>query len=108
MGNTVCSMGIRATDNNWSFQDIAVIQNQRTGKCELYANGVQIFSEFEQAGISAKLSSDNTKVHVSVPNCAKQLPLVMFFKCQNVADRFMIRFDIMHGMNLRPTSHGLY
>ena len=107
IGNIISSMGVRATDNSGSCQNISVIQDQISGKCELYASGVQITGEYELAGISAKLSSDSTKVHVSVPNCAERLPLVMLFKCQNVADRFMIRFDIMHGVSLRPTSHGL-
>ena len=106
MGNIISSMGIRATDNNGTCQDVSVFQNQTSGLCELYANGDKIFGEYTHAGVSAKLRKGNTMVRVSVPNC-EQLPLIMWVKCEKVSNQFMIRFDIMRGVNLRPTSHGL-
>lgn len=104
-GNIISSMGIRAVDNVGSCQNIAVVQNQTTGKCELSVNSNQM-SEYDQNGVSARLRHNNEKVRISVPNC-DQLNLVLVVKCQTVAGQHMIRFDVVRGVNLRPTSHGL-
>ena len=104
-GNIISAFGIRAVDNSGSScTNIEVSQNQTTGYCELRVNGVQT-PAYSMNGISATLRS-SYKARVSVPNC-EQLPLVMWIKCRNVQDQFMMRFDIMRGVNLRPTSHGL-
>ena len=105
MGNIISSMGIRATDEAGSCQNIAVVQNQVSGKCELYVNGAQV-SDYQQEGVSARLRNSDTKVRVSVPNCDR-LNLVLVVKCQIVTGQYMIRFDVVRGVNLRPTSHGL-
>ena len=104
-GNIISSMGIRATDSAGSCQNIAVVQNQATGRCELSVNGLQM-TEYQQNGIGARLRNGGTKVRVSVPNC-EQLNLVLVVRCQTVSNQHMIRFDVVRGVNLRPTSHGL-
>ena len=106
MGNIISSVGIRATDSEGNCQNIAVVQNQVTGLCELSVNGLSDVVEFQNAGISAQLRHGGRKVRVSVPNC-EQLPLVLVVRCQTVSDQHMIRFDVVRGVNLRPTSHGL-
>ena len=104
-GNIISAFGIRAVDNSGSScTDIEVIQNQTTGYCELRVDGVQT-SAYSMNGISASLRSFY-KARVSVPNC-EQLPLVMWIKCRNIQDQFMMSFDVKRGVNLRPTSHGL-
>ncbi len=103
--NIISSMGVRATDDAGSCQNIAVIQNQQSGKCELYVNGAQT-STYQQDGVSARLKNSDTKVRVSVPNC-EFINLVLVIRCQTISETHMIRFDVVRGVNLRPTSHGL-
>ena len=105
MGNIISSVGIRAKHSTGSCSNIAVVQNQTTGRCELSVNGVRM-SDYHQDGISAQLRHGDRKARVSVPNC-EQLPLVLVVRCQTISGQHMIRFDVTRGANLRPTSHGL-
>ena len=66
-------------------------------------NGNPVVDSFYSNGIRVRRLLN--RVRISVPNCENK-NLVMMVTCQNRPEP-MIRFDIMRGLNLKPTSHGL-
>ena len=98
-GNIINTIGVRAVaDNNVCYN----IRVDLVG-CMASVNGNPVVDSFYSSGIRVRRLLN--RVRISVPNCENK-NLVMMVTCQNRPEP-MIRFDIMRGLNLKPTSHGL-
>ena len=106
--NIVDSIGVLAYD-----QGICVNIGVSLKNCQASVNGANV-SRYNNNGISVR--SFNNRVRISVPNCAPT-DLVMWVFCTSgrtedpytwkYYDFDFIRFVVMRGLNLDPTSHGL-
>ena len=106
--NIVDSIGVLAYD-----QGICVNIGVSLKNCQASVNGANV-SRYNNNGISVR--SFNNRVRISVPNCAPT-DLVMWIFCTSgkTEDPYtwkyyefdFIRFVVMRGLNLDPTSHGL-
>ena len=106
--NIVDSIGVLAYD-----QGICVNIGVSLKNCQASVNGANV-SRYNNNGIFVR--SFNNRVRISVPNCAPT-DLVMWVFCTSgrtedpytwkYYDFDFIRFVVMRGLNLDPTSHGL-
>ena len=107
--NIVDSIGVLAYD-----QGICVNIGVSLKNCQASLNGANVSRRYNNNGISVR--SFNNRVRISVPNCAPT-DLVMWVFCTSgrTEDPYtwkyyefdFIRFVVMRGLNLDPTSHGL-
>ena len=107
--NIVDSIGVQAYD-----QGICVNIGVSLKNCQATVNGANVSRRYNNNGISVR--SFNNRVRISVPNCAPT-DLVMWVFCTSgrTEDPYtwkyyefdFIRFVVMRGLNLDPTSHGL-
>ena len=107
--NIVDSIGVLAYD-----QGICVNIGVSLKNCQASVNGANVSRRYNNNGISVR--SFNNRVRISVPNCAPT-DLVMWVFCTSgrtedpytwkYYDFDFIRFVVMRGLNLDPTSHGL-
>ena len=107
--NIVDSIGVQAYD-----QGICVNIGVSLKNCQATVNGANVSRRYNNNGISVR--SFHNRVRISVPNCAPT-DLVMWVFCTSgrtedpytwkYYDFDFIRFVVMRGLNLDPTSHGL-
>ena len=98
-GNIISQVGVRAVGDSGQCYNVRV---DLTG-CATSVDGSPVTSSFNESGIRVRRTLN--RVRISVPNCENK-NLVMVVTCSLLPEP-MIRFDIMRGLNLRPTSHGL-
>lgn len=108
--NIINSIAVTAEGNSGNCRDIRVdldgcaasVSPPGRGNLVTLGSG----GTLQEDGISVRQYSD--RVRIAVPNC-DQAMLVMYVVCQRSAAESpdMIRFSIVRGVNLRPTSHGL-
>ena len=98
-GNIISQVGVRAVGDSGQCYNVRV---DLTG-CALSVDGIPMNTTFDEDGIRVRRTLN--RVRISVPNCENK-NLVMVVTCSFLPEP-MIRFDIMRGLNLRPTSHGL-
>ena len=96
--NRISSIGVHAVtgDNATPCVDI---QTDLAG-CTTNINGTTVIMSKTVGNIHVR--KYNHRWRVSVPNCERP-HAVMWITC----DQDMLRFDVVRGSNLRPTSHGL-
>ena len=97
--HVVDEVAIRAVDTDGNCINIRV---ERNG-CITYVNGVATDSYFV-AGVN--ISAVGSRTVVNIPNCG-DIDLEMEIICENVNGIDMLRFEVMRGINLKETSHGL-
>lgn len=103
--HVIDEIAIRAVDNAGDCIDILVDRNGCTASInrisfdisEVYStNGITVFGRTPRGdGVS-----------ISVPNC-NDMDLEMEVVCETMNGIDMLRFEVMRGLNLRETSHGL-
>ena len=98
-GNIISQVGVRAVGDSGQCYNVRV---DLTG-CEASVDGNSVASSFDDDGIRVRRTLN--RVRISVPNCENK-NLIIVVTCSLLPEP-MIRFDIMRGLNLRPTSHGL-
>ena len=111
--NVVNTIGIKAAV---MVNGSKMCYNIRVGpdNCQVTLNDVDVSTKRQLYGIS--IHEFNNRVRIAVPNCGKTT-LVMWIFCMdgttedlNTNQVFpfrMMRFVVMRGLNLAPTSHGL-
>ena len=103
--NFISDIGIRAVDMNRNCIDIRVSVAQNcTPEIRRGNDDIIVTSRFDGGRVSVRKSGP--LVRISVPNCGSR-QLVMSVRCREVNAQPQLRFDIMRGANLSPTSHGL-
>ena len=103
--NVIVEVGVTAVDALGNCINIRVsVKNECVP--EIIQGGQDVSAvRYENAGVFVRRVGRG-RVRVSVPNCAN-VQLVMWIMCSNVSGQPQMRFDIMRGFNLDPTSHGL-
>ena len=98
--HVIDQIAIRAVDNANDCIDILVDRNG----CVASVNSETLATTYNTGGVTVSIV-DN-RVIVGVPNCG-DLDLEMEIVCETINGVEMIRFEVMRGLNLRETSHGL-
>ena len=94
-------IAIRAVNNLENCVNILV---ERNG-CTITIDDVILDSDSYSVG-GITVTRVGRRITVSVPNCVDQ-DLEMEIICENMNGLDMLRFEVMRGLNLRETSHGL-
>ena len=99
--HVVDQIAVRAVDNAGNCINILVDRNG----CSTSVNSETITAAYDADGVTVRPAASNTVV-VGVPNCG-DFDLEMEVVCETTNGVEMIRFEVMRGLNLRETSHGL-
>ena len=105
-GNVIGAVGIRAADSAGNCHNIEVRMSPAGSGSGLVVS----VDGSEVSGVarvdSAQVRRYRNRVRVSVPNC-ELVDLVMWVMLVEMGGQDMVKFVIMRGANLTPTSHGL-
>ena len=99
-GNIISQVGVRTVGDSGQCYNIRV---DLTG-CVATVDGTPVANSYEMDNIQVQRTLN--LVRISVPNCEDESNLIMDVTCSDNPEP-MIRFNIVRGLNLRPTSHGL-
>ena len=88
-GNIISRIGVRAVPNSGLCKNVRV----ELDGCRAFIDDTEVIGRGRR-----RMSKYG--------GCAN-LRLVLLVMCQNISGQTMLRFVITHGLNLRPTSHGL-
>ena len=97
--NFIKRIGVLAVDNNGDCQRITVDSDGCSASVDTLT-GSQVVP-YNAAGVSVRKSGNHFRI--AVPNCELQ-DLVVWVICESTS---ALKFVIMRGFNLQPTSHGL-
>ena len=103
-GNVIGSVGVRAADSAGNCHNIEVRLSQSGSSLDAFIDGNEVSSVTRVDSVQVRRYSN--RVRVSVPNC-ELVDLVMWVMLVEMSGQAMIKFVIMRGVNLTPTSHGL-
>ena len=98
--HVINQIAIRTVDNSNNCIDILVDRNG----CAASVDSETLTGSYNTGGVS--VSMVDNRVVVGVPNCG-ELELEMEIVCETTNGVEMLRFEVMRGLNLRSTSHGL-
>ena len=99
--HVVDEIAIRAVNNLGNCVNILVEKNG----CTITIDDVILDSDSYSVG-GITVTRVGKRITVIVPNCDDQ-DLEMEIICENMNGLDMLRFEVMRGLNLRETSHGL-
>ena len=99
-------MGIRVADSAGNCYNVEVRSSSPGSNYDLdaFVDGQPVFGVARVDSVQVRRYSN--RVRVSVPNC-ELVDLVMWVMVVEMRGENMIKFVIMRGVNLSPTSHGL-
>ena len=105
-GNVIGSVGIRAADSAGNCHNVEVRFSSPGSNYDLdvFVDGQPVFGVARVDSVQVRRYSN--RVRVSVPN-GELVDLVMWVMVVEMRGENMIKFVIMRGVNLSPTSHGL-
>lgn len=105
-GNIISAVGIRAADSDGNCHTIEVRLSQpgSSSPIEVLVNNVPVSGVTQTDAIRVRTYSN--RVRISVPNC-ELVDLVMWVMHMEMGGQDMLKYVIMRGCNLAPTSHGL-
>ena len=105
-GNIIGAIGIRAADSDGNCHNIEVRLSEpgSSSPLEVLVNGVEVSGATQIDTVRLRKYSD--RVRIAVPNC-ELVDLVMWVMYMEVGGQDRLKFVIMRGCNLAPTSHGL-
>ena len=103
-GNVIGSVGVRAADSAGNCHNIEVRLSQSGSSLDAFVDENEVSSVTRVDSVQVRRYSN--RVRVSVPNC-ELVDLVMWVMLVEMSGQAMIKFVIMRGVNLTPTSHGL-
>ena len=97
-GNIIGAVGVRAADSAGNCHNIEVRFSQSGSGLDAFVDGEEVSS--------VQVRRYSNRVRISVPNC-ELVDLVMWVMMVEMRGQNLIKFVIMRGVNLAPTSHGL-
>jgi len=97
--NFIQRVGVLAVDNNGDCQRIIVDSDGCSASVNAMTGSQAV--PYNAAGVSVRKSANHFRI--AVPNCELQ-DLVVWVVCEPTS---ALKFVIMRGSNLQPTSHGL-
>ena len=105
-GNIIGSVGIRAADSDGNCHTIEVRLSQpgSSSPLDVLVDGAVVAGVTQTDSVRVRRYSN--RVRISVPNC-DLLDLVMWVMHMEIGGQDMLKYVIMRGCNLAPTSHGL-
>lgn len=105
-GNIIGSIGVRAanSDGNCHNIEVRLTRPGASTPLEVLVDGVEVSGVVQRDAVRVRTYSD--RVRIAVPNC-ELIDLVMWVMHMEMAGQDMLKFVIMRGCNLAPTSHGL-
>lgn len=103
-GNVIGAVGVRAADSAGNCHNIEVRFSQSGSGLDAFVDGEEVSSVTRVDSVQVRRYSN--RVRISVPNC-ELVDLVMWVMMVEMRGQNMIKFVIMRGVNLAPTSHGL-
>ena len=105
-GNIIGAIGIRAADSDGNCHDIEVRFSPpgSISPLEVLVNGIEVSGVTQINTVRVRKYTD--RVRIAVPNC-ELVDLVMWVIHMEIGGQNMLKFVVMRGCNLAPTSHGL-
>ena len=105
-GNIIGAIGIRAADSDGNCHNIEVRLSGpgSSSPMEVLVDGAVVSGVTQTDGVRIRAYSD--RIRISVPNC-ELVDLVMWVMHMEIGGQDMLKYVIMRGCNLAPTSHGL-
>ena len=105
-GNIIGAVGIRSADADGNCHTIEVRLSQpgSISPMEVLVDGVEVSGVTQRDSVRVRAYSN--RVRISVPNC-ELVDLVMWVIHMEMDGQHMLKYVIMRGCNLAPTSHGL-
>lgn len=105
-GNIIGAIGVKAADSAGNCHNIEVRLTQpgASSPIAVFVDNIEVSGVRVVDSVRVRTYSD--RVRISVPNC-ELIDLVMWVIHMNNDGQDMLKFVIMRGCNLAPTSHGL-
>ena len=105
-GNIIGAVGIRAADASGNCHNIEIRLSRQGASLpiQVLLDGVEVSGVVRRDAVRVRRYQD--RVRVSVPNC-ELIDLVMWVMYMELGGQDMLKYVIMRGSNLAPTSHGL-
>ena len=105
-GNIVGAIGVRAADSAGNCHDVEVrlTQSGSGSPIAVFLDGIEVSGVLSSDSVRVRKYSD--RVRIAVPNC-DLIDLVMWVMHMEMGSQDMLKYVIMRGCNLAPTSHGL-